>query len=122
MVHVAATLEPPPGFPFIRNKAIETSAQKRLKTGLARVVTGEMIFLEGVCEEALRQIFRVFVIRLPLETDVFVSRFPITGEDGVEGTMAHELIVAARTNNCGVVGDRELVKRSTDVGIWVHKE
>src|SRR5687768_7474314 len=48
VVHVAAALEPPSGFAFIRNKAIETCAQKRLKAGLAGVVSGEMVFLECV--------------------------------------------------------------------------
>jgi hypothetical protein len=30
------------------------------------------------------------------------------------------LIVAARAYDCRVIGDRELVKRSTYIGIWIH--
>ena len=117
---VAATLQSPSGFALIRNEAIETRTQKRLKAGLARVVSGKMIFLECIREEALRQIFRVFVVYVPLEANVFVSGFPIAGENRVESTTAHELIVAARAYDCRVIGDRELVKRSTYIGIWVH--
>ena len=34
VVHVAAAFEPPSGFAFVRDKAVETGAQKRLKAGL----------------------------------------------------------------------------------------
>src|SRR6185295_17889907 len=61
MVDVAAAFQPLACFSFVTDVAVETRAQESLKARFARVVAGEMIFLEGVGEESLRQIFCVFV-------------------------------------------------------------
>src|ERR1051325_511965 len=121
VVHVAATLEPRLSLALIRDKAVETSAQKRLKAGLIRVVTGKMVLLERVGEESLGEIFCVLVACLPLEANVFVNWFPIARENGVESTPPDDLIITARTVDSGVVRDRELVPRTADVSIRIHK-
>src|SRR4026209_316986 len=95
VVHVAATLEPLSGLTFVRDKPIETRAQKRLKAGLARVVARKMILLERVGKESLRQVFCVLVAGLPFEANVFVDWFPITIENRVESTPADDLVIAA---------------------------
>src|SRR5690349_455959 len=66
MVHVAAAFETPPGFSFICDKTVEARTQKSLKTRFARIVSGEVILFESAREEALGQIFGVFVAGLPL--------------------------------------------------------
>src|SRR5215204_4586120 len=109
---IATTLEAPPGLTFTRNKAVQASSQKGLKAGPGGVVPGEMILLECVCEETLRQVFCVFVVGLPFEANVLVGWFPIAREDSVESAPANDLIIAACANNGRVVGDRKPVKRS----------
>ena len=121
MIHVAAAFESAAGFAVIGHKPVETSSQKGLKAGLGGVVTGKMILLESVCEESLGQIFCVLVVCLPFEANVFVSWFPITSEDSVEGAATYGLIIAASAGDGGVVGDRKPVKWSTNVGVWIHK-
>ncbi len=121
VVHITAALEPLSGLAFIGDKAIETRAQKRLKAGLSRVVTGKMILLERVGEKPLGQIFRVLVAGLPFEANVFVDWFPITVENRVESTPPDALVIAARGDDSGVVRDRKLVKRTTDISVWIHK-
>src|SRR5687768_5290390 len=79
-----------------------------------------MILLERVCEEALRQIFCVFVICLPLKANVFVSGFPIARQDGLESATAHDLVIAAGADDSGVICDRKLVKQTADVCILIH--
>ena len=54
-----------------------------------------MVLFECICEEGLGQVFRVFVVGLPLEAYVFVDRFPVAREDGIERTLAHDVIRAA---------------------------
>jgi hypothetical protein len=56
---------------------------------------------------------------VPLETDVFVSWFPVAREDGVEGATPDELIIAAGVDDGGVIGDRKLVKWATNVSIRI---
>jgi hypothetical protein len=119
VVHVTAAFEAPAGFALIRNKAVETRSQKRLKARFAGVVAGEMVLLERVREEPLRQIFCVFVICVPFEANVFVSGFPVTRKDGVECAAAYELIIAAGAYDRRMIGDRELVKWATNVSIWI---
>src|SRR5262245_54737206 len=75
MIGVAAAFQTLACFSFIRDEAIETGAEERLKAGLACVVIGKMVLLEGVGEETLRQVFSVFVVCLPLESDVFIRGF-----------------------------------------------
>src|SRR6476659_2990415 len=115
VVHVAPTLEPLSGLTFVRAKPIETRAQKRLKAGLARVVTRKIILLERVSKKSLRQVFCVLVAGLPFEANVFVDWFPITIENGIESTPADDLVIAARGHDSGVVRDRKLVEWTTDV-------
>ena len=119
---VAAAFEPATGFSFIGNKAVETRTQISLKAGLAGVVSGKVILLERVREEALRQIFGVFVIGVPFQADVLVRGFPVARENRVEGATADELIIAASVADGGVIGDREFVKRSTDISVWIHNK
>src|SRR6185436_9391755 len=121
MVHAAATLEPLSCFALVGNETIETRAQKCLKAGLSRVVTGKMVLLERVGEKSLGQIFCVLVTCLPFEANVFVNWFPITVENGVESMPPDDLVVAARGGDSGMVRDRKLVKRTADVSIWIHK-
>src|SRR5215213_513574 len=121
VVHVTAAFEPLSCFAFIGNKPIETRAQKRLKAGLSRVVTGKMVLLERVGEKSLGQIFCVLVVSLPFEAHVFVDWFPITVENRVESTPPDDLVIAARGDDSGVVRDRKLLKRTTDVSIWIDK-
>jgi hypothetical protein len=109
VVKVASTFEAAAGLSFVCDKAVETRTQKCLKTRFASVVAGEMILLECVCEESLRQIFGVFVAGLPLEANIFVGGFPVAGEDCVESAAARELIVAAGGDDCGMVCYRESV-------------
>src|SRR5262249_440744 len=120
VVRVAAAFEPASGLAFISDKPVETHAQKSLKASLPRIVLAEMIFLECVGEDALRQILGVLVVSLPFQANVFVGWFPITGEDGVESAPAGELIVTAREDNGRVVSDRKLVKRAANIGIWIR--
>jgi hypothetical protein len=120
VVHTTAAFETSPRLALICNKPIQAGAQKRLEAGFGCIVAGKVVLLECVREESLRQIFRVFVIRLPLETNVFVSWFPIAREDGVERALAQELVIAAGTRKGGVVGDRKLVKRSANVSVWIY--
>jgi len=119
VVMVAAAFQPRARFSFIGNKAVETRAQKRLEAGFAGVVSGEVILFERVREEALRQIFGVFVAGVPLQADVLVRGFPVARENRVEGATADELIVAASVADGGVIGDRKFVKRSADVSIRI---
>src|SRR5215510_14380406 len=121
VVHVAASLESLSCFVLIGNEPVKTRAQKRLKAGLSRVVTGKMVLLERVGEKSLGQIFCVLVACLPLEANIFVDWFPITVENGVESTPPDDLVVAACVHDSGVVRDRKLVKRTADVSIWIHK-
>ena len=83
VVHTAAALQTTVRLALVRNKTIETRAQKRLKAGLGRVVTGKMVLLERVGEESLGQIFCVLVACLPFEANVFVDGFPLTGENSI---------------------------------------
>ena len=121
MVHVAAALKTSGCLAFIRNKSVETRAQKRLKAGLARVVTRKIILLERVGKKSLRQVFCVLVAGLPFEANVFVDWFPITIENGVESTPADDLVIAARGHDSGVVRDRKPVEWTTDVSVWIDK-
>src|SRR5690242_12184455 len=75
VVHVTAALEPLAGFAFIRDEAVETRAQKRLKARFACVIVREVILFEGAREKALSQVLGIFVFSVPLESDVFVSGF-----------------------------------------------
>src|ERR1051325_10195651 len=120
VVHFTAALQSPIGFALVGDKSVETHAQKRLKAGLRRVVTGKMVLLERVGEESLGQIFCVLVTCLPLEANVFVNWFPIARENGVESTPPDDLIITARTVDSGVVRDREFVPRTADVSIRIH--
>src|SRR5689334_7493416 len=103
MFLLSATLETLSCFSFIGHKAVETRAQKRLKTRFARVVVSEVVFLKRVREEALREVFCVFVARLPLQAHVLVDRFPIARENRFECALPHALVNAARAH------DRRLV-------------
>src|SRR6185503_2357670 len=120
VVHVAAAFEPSSGFAFVRDEAVETSAQESLKAGFRGVVAGEVVLLECVRKERLRQIFCVFVIGLPLEANVFVRGFPVARQDRVERATTDDLIVTARALDCRVIGDREAVKWATYVSVWIH--
>src|SRR5689334_19635854 len=120
VVHAAAPLEPVAGFAFIGDEAVETRAQISLEAGFAGVIVREVILFESAGEEALRQIFGVFVISVPFETDVFVSGFPVAREDGVEGTMADSLIVAAGVDDGGVICAGKSMCWSANIGIRVH--
>ena len=120
VVHVAPSLEPASGFAFVCDKAVQTRAQISLKTGFAGVVSGEVILFEGVREEALREIFGVFVVSVPFQADVFVCGFPVACDDGVKGATADKLIVAAGVDYGGVIGDREFVKWATDISVRIH--
>ncbi|HEX5885125.1 MAG TPA: hypothetical protein VFY67_11355 [Pyrinomonadaceae bacterium] len=120
VVHIAAAFEPPPGLSFVRNKAVQARSQKRLEGGLAGVVACEVILLEGVCEEALGQIFCVFIICLPFEANVFVCGFPITRENSVESAAAYELVIAACADDCRMIGDRKFVKRPANICVWIY--
>src|SRR5690349_22957160 len=121
VVHVSAALQPLSRCVLIGNEPIQTGAQKRLKAGLSRVVTGKMVFLERVGEKPLGQIFCVLVACLPFQANVFVDWFPITFENGVESTLPDRPIVTECVHDSGVVRDRNLVKRTADVSIWIHK-
>src|SRR5205085_8241117 len=66
-------------------------------------------------------IFGVFVTGLPLEANVFVRWFPVTREDGIETAATHHLIITASRDDGRVIGDRKLVKRSTNVCVCVHR-
>src|SRR6185369_11897997 len=119
MVYVATTLEPLPGSASVGDETVETRAQKRLKAGFAGVVSGEVILFEAKSKEALREILGVFVIGAPLQANVFVCGFPVARENGVEGATADTAVVAAGVDDGGVIGDREFVKRATDVSIRI---
>ena len=119
MVHVATTFESLSGFTFVGDKTVETRAQKRLKARFAGVVSCEVIFFERKREEALREILGVFVICMPLQANVFVRGFPVARENRVERATANDLIIAAGVDDGGVIGDREFVKRATDVSVRI---
>jgi hypothetical protein len=80
-----------------------------------------MVLLERVGEKSLGQIFCVLVACLPFEANVFVDWFPITIENRVESTPPDDLVIAARGDDSRVVRDRELVKRTADISIWIYK-
>src|SRR5689334_10272790 len=120
MFVIAAAFETLSGLAFIRNKAVETRAQKRLKARFARVVVGEVVFLKRIREETLRQIFRVFVIGLPLEAHVFVNGFPVALEDRFERALPHAVVCAAGAHDRRLVRLRKAMLRAADVGIGIH--
>src|ERR1043165_8644606 len=95
MIAGAAAFETLARFAFVGDKAVETRAQKCLKACFTRVVVGEVVLLERVRKDTLRKILSVFVVRLPLEPDILVYRFPVAREDRVEGALSHDLIRAA---------------------------
>src|SRR5688500_5648825 len=74
---VSAALETFATLALVCHKTIEARAQKRLKTGFARVVNGEVVLLKCIREEALCQVLGVFIVGLPLEPNVFVDRLPV---------------------------------------------
>src|ERR1051326_5113935 len=96
MFAIAAAFQTLTGFAFVGDVTIKTCAQKRLKTRFACIVVREVVLLKRVREEALCQILRVFVIRLPLEPHVFVNGFPVTDENRFERALSYNLIGAAR--------------------------
>jgi hypothetical protein len=96
---ISAAFETLTGFSFICDKAIEARSQKRLETRLRSIVAGEVVLLECSCEEALREIFGVFVTGVPLKANVFVNWFPVAGENLIERALPHNLVAAARLND-----------------------
>src|SRR5262249_30292671 len=90
MFVAAAALETLACLTFVCHEAVETGAQKRLKARFARVVIGEVLLLEGVREEALGEIFGIFVVGLPLQANVFVDGFPVARENRLERSLPYE--------------------------------
>src|ERR1044072_2001502 len=83
VVHTATTFQTTACLTLICYKTIEARAEKRLKAGLRGVVIGEMVLLESVGKESLREILCVLVTCLPFEANIFVDGFPIAGEDDI---------------------------------------
>src|SRR5690242_15017880 len=119
MFVVSAAFQTLTCFSLVCDEAVKTGPQKRLEARFARVVVGEMVLLKRIREEALRQVFRILVVGLPLEPHVFVNRLPVTRENCFERALPHELVAAARAHNRRLVGHRKVMLRAADVCVWI---
>ena len=74
---VAATFPSRRGLPFIGDKTLEASAQKRPEAALRRIVGAEEILLDRAREKTLRIIRRIVGVATPLHADKFVNGLPV---------------------------------------------
>ena len=105
---------------MIRNEAIKAGSQKGLKAGLFGIKARKIILLDRGREKALDQILCIFVRCLPLDTDVFISRFPIALDDGGKGALALFAVITARGDDCRMTGDGKAVVGAADVRVLIH--
>ena len=70
-------------------KTVDTGAQKCLEARLRSIVISKVVLLKSVPEKVLGQVFRVLVIDIPFQSNVFVNRLPITVENGAERSLTN---------------------------------
>lgn len=79
-----------------------------------------MVFLKRVCEEALRQVFCVFVVGVPLQPDVLVDWLPVARENRFEPALADNLVRAARAYDRRLICFGEAMQRTADIRVWIN--
>src|SRR6266403_2093283 len=92
---------------LIGDEAVQASANKSLEAGLSRIVAAKVVLLDSCGKETLGEVLGVFVCRLPLDANVFVSRFPVALNDGGERALTSLWIITARSDDRRMPGYRE---------------
>src|SRR5262249_41655502 len=94
-----AALEPVRRLLCIGDKTVQTRAEKGAELGFRRIVVVEKVLLDGFGKKTLRQVGGVGVRFMPFEADVFVGRFPVSGDDRFERALPLCRVVTARRDN-----------------------
>lgn len=99
MFEAAAAFQSLSRLSLVGYETVDAGAQKSLKARFSRIVISEVVFLKGVAEKLLGQVFRVLVIDIPFQSDVFVDRLPITVENGTERSLTNMWLVTANRDD-----------------------
>jgi len=78
-----------------------------------------VVLLKSVPEKVLGQVFRVLVIDIPFQSNVFVDRLPITVENGAESSLTNMWLFTANRDDGGAIRLWKFSRGSPNVGIRI---
>src|ERR1043165_3854068 len=102
---------------LISGKMFDRHAEIRAECRFGRFKPREKISLERTSEEALRQIFRVFIVLVEFDADKSVDGLPIKCDHATHRFFGQAVVGGFEQRN---LRRRKTAERSADGSIWVH--